>query len=71
MPARYSCAGPNDGDDKKERHGMGKISGDASRYNRQRRKKIARRAEMRALRATLEAKTAGAPQPKTGTAAKS
>ena len=32
---------------------MGKVSGDKARYNRQRRKKLARRVEMRALRATL------------------
>jgi len=30
---------------------MGQIKGDKARYNRQRRKKIARRVEMRALRA--------------------
>jgi hypothetical protein len=49
---------------------MGKVSGDKARYNRQRRKKIARREEMRALRATLEAKSA-APPPKAGAAPKS
>jgi hypothetical protein len=32
---------------------MGQISGDKSRFNRQRRKKLARRVEMRALRASL------------------
>ncbi len=47
---------------------MGKISGDKSRYNRQRRKQIARRAEMRALRATLSAKGAATPQSKAGAA---
>jgi hypothetical protein len=49
---------------------MGKISGDKARYNRQRRKKIARREEMRALRATLDAKATATPQPKAGAAAK-
>jgi hypothetical protein len=49
---------------------MGQISGDKSRYNRDRRRKIARRAEMRALREKLA--TAGAPpaQPKPGAAPK-
>jgi len=42
---------------------MGRVSGDKSRYNKQRRKKIAQRAEMRALRATLKAQ--GAPVAKT------
>ena len=46
---------------------MGKVSGDKSRYNRQRRKKIARREQMRALRATLSAQGA-APQSKAGAA---
>jgi len=32
---------------------MGKISGDKARYNRQRRRKIERREEMRGLRAAL------------------
>ena len=45
---------------------MGKVSGDKSRYNRQRRKQIAQREQMRVLRATLGAKAAVAPQPKTG-----
>jgi len=45
---------------------MGQVSGDKSRYNRQRRKKIARRVEMRALRATLSATGAAAPPSKTG-----
>ena len=44
---------------------MGQIKGDKARYNRERRKKIARRVEMRALRATLGAPGAAAPQPKT------
>lgn len=44
---------------------MGKVSGDKSRYNRQRRKNLARREEMRALRARLaEAKAGGTPPPK-------
>jgi hypothetical protein len=49
---------------------MGKISGDKARYNRDRRKKIARRVEMRALRATLTASGAATPQAKTGAATK-
>ena len=48
---------------------MGQIKGDKARYNRERRKKLARRVEMRALRATLGAKGV-APQPKPGAAAK-
>ncbi len=48
---------------------MGKVSGDKARYNRQRRKQIARREEMRSLRATLEAK--GAAPSKAAAAAKS
>ncbi|MBI3782151.1 MAG: hypothetical protein HY270_02000 [Deltaproteobacteria bacterium] len=32
---------------------MGQIKGDKARYNRERRKKLKRRVEMRALRATL------------------
>lgn len=35
---------------------MGRISGDKARFNRQRRKKIARREQMRVLRAALETK---------------
>jgi len=35
---------------------MGRISGDKARFNRERRKKIARREEMRALRETMGAK---------------
>lgn len=46
---------------------MGQIKGDKARYNRERRKKIARRAKMRALRATL---SAGQPQPKAGATTK-
>jgi hypothetical protein len=49
---------------------MGKVSGDKARYNRDRRKKIAQRAKMRALRATLGATGATKPQPKTGAAPK-
>ncbi len=49
---------------------MGKVTGDKARYNRDRRKKIARRVKMRALRATLEATGTATPQPKTGTATK-
>jgi hypothetical protein len=56
--------------DRKERHTMGRISGDKARYNRQRRKKLARRERMRALRATLDAKAAATPQPKAGAATK-
>ena len=47
---------------------MGQVKGDKARYNRERRKKLARRVEMRALRATLGAKGA-APQAKAGVAA--
>jgi len=49
---------------------MGRISGDKARYNLQRRKKLARRERMRALRATLDAKAAATPQPKAGAATK-
>ena len=49
---------------------MGKISGDKARYNRQRRKKIARREKMRALRATLGVKGVAMPQLKGGAATK-
>jgi len=49
---------------------MGKVSGDKARYNRERRKKIARREDMRALRAALSAKGVATPQSKGGTAAK-
>jgi len=49
---------------------MGKISGDKARYNRDRRKRIAQRERMRALRATLGAKGTATPAPKTGAAAK-
>jgi len=50
---------------------MGKISGDKAKYNRNRRKKIARRVEMRALRATLTAAGTSTPQPKASAAPKS
>jgi hypothetical protein len=50
---------------------MGKISGDAARHNKHRRKKIARRVKMRALRATLVAAGTATPQPKAGAAPKS
>ncbi len=56
--------------DRKERHTMGKIKGDKARYNRQRRKKIARREKMRALRATLGAKGVATLQLKGGAAIK-
>ena len=56
--------------DRKARHTMGKISGDKARYNRQRRKQIARREKMRALRATLGAKGVAMPPPKGGAATK-
>ncbi len=48
---------------------MGRVSGDKARYHRERRKKLARRVRMRALRATLENK-APTPQPKAGGAPK-
>jgi hypothetical protein len=48
---------------------MGQIKGDKARYNRERRKKIARRVEMRALRATLSGAGA-APPPKAAAKAK-
>lgn len=40
---------------------MGQISGDKARWNRERRKKIARREKMRELRAALSAKGGAAP----------
>ena len=49
---------------------MGKVSGDKARYNRDRRKKIARRAEIRALRATLSAAGTETPPPKARAATK-
>ena len=50
---------------------MGEIKGDKARYNRQRRKKIARREQMRALRATLGVKGVATPQAKGGAATES
>ena len=49
---------------------MGQIKGDKARYNRERRKKLARRERMRALRATVDAKAAATPQPKVGATTK-
>jgi len=49
---------------------MGQIKGDKARYNRERRKKLARRERMRVLRATLDAKAAATPQPKAGSTTK-
>jgi hypothetical protein len=43
---------------------MGQMKGDKARYNRQRRKKIARRVDTRARRAALGAEAGAAPQPK-------
>ncbi len=40
---------------------MGQMKGDKARYSRERRKKIARREKMRALRATLGATGAATP----------
>jgi hypothetical protein len=40
---------------------MGRISGDKSRYNKQRRQKIAKREDMRALRKSWATKAAAAP----------
>ncbi len=40
---------------------MGRISGDKSRFHRKRRQKLARRVEMRALGATLAAKSGKQP----------
>jgi hypothetical protein len=47
---------------------MGMIKGDKSRFNRERRKKLARRVEMRALRATLAAKSVAPPPAKAAAA---
>lgn len=49
---------------------MGQISGDKSRHNRNRRKKIARRVEMRALQAKLGVTTAPSPAAKPAAARK-
>jgi hypothetical protein len=70
MPARYSSRGTIHQGNRKERHRMGKVSGDKARYNRDRRRKIAKRVEMRALRATLTATGATKPPPKAGAAPK-
>ncbi len=43
---------------------MSQITGDKSRFNRHRRKKLARRVEMRALRETLKAAPVAQPKPK-------
>jgi hypothetical protein len=61
---------PDSRGDWKERPTMGEIKGDKSRYNRERRKKLARRERMRARRATLDAKAAATPQPKGGATTK-
>jgi hypothetical protein len=50
---------------------MGQIKGDKARYNRERRKKIARRVEVRALRATMGTEGAATPQSKPVVKAKS
>ncbi len=42
---------------------MGSRTGDQARYNKMRRKKIARRLDMRALRKELQEKVAAAPPP--------
>ena len=70
MQSRYSAVGTIHDGDWKERHTMGMVKGDKARYNRERRKKLARREKMRALRATLGAKGAASPQPKAGAATK-
>jgi len=49
---------------------MGQIKGDKARYNRERRKKLARRERMRALRVTADAEAAATPQPKAGATTK-
>ena len=71
IQARYSSACTIYQGDWKERHTMGQVSGDKAKYNRERRKKIARRAEMRALRARLSATGTATPKPKAGAATKS
>jgi len=45
---------------------MGQTTGDKARYNLERRKNIARREKMRALRVTLNAKGAATPQVRVG-----
>jgi hypothetical protein len=49
--------------DGQERYAMSQLNGDKSRFNRERRKKIARRAINRAVRAKWEAKAAATPPP--------
>ena len=46
----------------KERSIMGRVAGDKSRFNKQRRQKIAKRAAMRALRKSWGEKAAAAPK---------
>lgn len=48
---------------------MGRITGDKSRFNKQRRQKIAKREEMRALRASWTAKGAAPAKAKKAAAA--
>jgi len=43
---------------------MGRVTGDKSRFNKQRRQKIAKREEMRALRKSWGMKAAAAPKAK-------
>ncbi|MBP1690335.1 MAG: hypothetical protein H6Q34_908 [Deltaproteobacteria bacterium] len=43
---------------------MGRVTGDKSRFNKQRRQKIAKREEMRALRKSWGEKAAAAPKAK-------
>lgn len=50
---------------------MGAVSGDKARYNRERRKKLARRVSARAVRATLGTQPGTTSQPKASAAAKS
>ena len=71
IQSRYASVYSIDEGEGKERHRMGQISGDKARYNRNRRKKIARRVEMRALRATLSATGTAPPPPKASAATKS
>jgi len=71
IQARYSSACTIHQDNRKERRRMGKITGDKARYNRERRKKIARREKMRALRVTLGTAGTATPQPKAAATTKS
>ena len=68
--ARYSSPYTIRESDRKERNTMGRVSGDKARYNRERRKKLARRVEMRALRATPRATGTATPDPKADAATK-